>query len=584
MPQDTPDKTALQRIESLRRQREKILSLSAEKGLESILDAPQPAALVHSWAEQDLYFLIHDLGPEDAQPLLALVSERQRDYLLDLECWQRDRIDLPAATRWLDLFLRTDPKRLAKWCLTEGGDFVAFYLFRNIVVRVREHDQDPSDFGPDFFTIDDTFYIRVLDGPTPTEDRDAAASTPRDLIPRLIERLADEDYPRYQQLIQEAMDVLPAEHEEELYRMRNVRLAEKGFLPPKKAVGVYQPLNAHHFKDQPAKYVSPPQQTFPMVVPLVPAGMLQDDNLFTRSLQRIDADRTLQQLQAEFAALCNQIISADGRSIRDREELREIVGKACGYLSLGLEVLCPSGSSETPGRSSALIQIHGLIDIFRLGYGQALSLKWRAEQWHRSGWFGATGLPLSFWAEEGMGVLGGLLLKKPLFFDNYRSGKIYREFTCGEDLSSTAAVLDDIIALDDLIGRMALRGLPRSELLLTYKSLLLTLWAADRLGLEETAGTYTSSDRPIALPLEAFKTFFEGLWRDVNPPRKARQSVKEDFLRYLADRSAQPAADVSDRLGHTLETLFAEIEGELGRVATRDLDPRFVHLFILQIP
>jgi len=39
-----------------------------------------------------------------------------------------------------------------------------------------------------------------------------------------------------------------------------------------------------------------------------------------------------------------------------------------------------------------------------------------------------------------MGVLGGILLKKPLFYDNYKTGVLYREFTSAEDVACAAGV------------------------------------------------------------------------------------------------------------------------------------------------
>ena len=45
----------------------------------------------------------------------------------------------------------------------------------------------------------------------------------------LLARLADRDHQAYQRLLLEASSILPAEVEEEVYRMRNVRMAEKGF-------------------------------------------------------------------------------------------------------------------------------------------------------------------------------------------------------------------------------------------------------------------------------------------------------------------------------------------------------------------
>ena len=133
--------------------------------METILDYPQSAALVHSFSEEDFYFLIHDIGLEDAYPLLALASDRQWEYIVDLETWQKDRIELISITRWLDLLFRINPNRFVRWALDNKTELLEFYLHKNIEVRIRENDQDPSDFGDDFFTYDDTFYIRFLDDP-----------------------------------------------------------------------------------------------------------------------------------------------------------------------------------------------------------------------------------------------------------------------------------------------------------------------------------------------------------------------------------------------------------------------------------
>ena len=40
--------------------------------------------------------------------------------------------------------------------------------------------------------------------------------------------------------------------------------------------------------------------------------------------------------------------------------------------------------------------------------------------------------------------------------------------------------------------------------------------------------------------------------------------------------------EIIDRLGQNLENLFEEIEIELGRVSVKDLDARYVQLFLLE--
>jgi len=57
-----------------------------------------------------------------------------------------------------------------------------------------------------------------------------------------LEKLAGYDFIQYQKVFLETIHVLPAETEEEAYRLRTVRLAEKGFLPFSEAVGIYKPM------------------------------------------------------------------------------------------------------------------------------------------------------------------------------------------------------------------------------------------------------------------------------------------------------------------------------------------------------
>ncbi|MFO7718278.1 MAG: DUF6178 family protein, partial [Desulfohalobium sp.] len=51
------------------------------------------------------------------------------------------------------------------------------------------------------------------------------------------------------------------------------------------------------------------------------------------------ANELLNELQIEFAALCNRVIAADQQPIRGREELRHTVHKTSGFLSLGIQRL-----------------------------------------------------------------------------------------------------------------------------------------------------------------------------------------------------------------------------------------------------
>ncbi len=577
MNEDTQIKKAIERAEDLLKQRRQVLSLPPEKALDRILDSPQPAALVHSFPEEDFYFLIHDIGPEDSLPLLSLASDRQWEYIFDIEAWKRDRIEIISVTKWLDLLLNADSNRFIRWLLDHKTEFIEFYLFENIEVIIREHDQDPSDFGEGFFTIDDTFYIRFTDHSFAPEPDKAIKERRNAFLTKLIEHLAAYDHVMYQHLLLEALSIIPAESEEEAYRLRNVRLAEKGFLPFEEAIGIYQPLSPQELEKQSTKSIARSLEKTFLPVPLYHVEMLKEDNLFTNSLKEIETDEILRQIQTEFAGLSNQIIAADQKIIREKEKLRSVLRKACGYLSIGLERLTKENRKPGVARAAELIEKYPLSQIFRIGYGLALELKWQAERWHTKCWFAKQRLPLSFWGEEWLGVLGGLLIKKPLFFDNYKTGVLYREFDSIDDIKETERVLNEIIAFDDLLSLMAIEVKPLSDSLLTHKNFLLTLWARNYLGLSEELS-------PLAL--NELKRFFDDLFTGFpdpgkDRPRKTNISMKESFLNWLSDKAGLDPYEISKKLGQALENLFSEIESEYGKVSTKDLDPRYVYLFLL---
>ncbi|HSO19621.1 MAG TPA: DUF6178 family protein, partial [Desulfosarcina sp.] len=82
-PKKDADITVAERIRRLSETRRHVLRLPADQAMAAVFEHPQPAALVHSFPEEDLHFLVHDIGPQNALPLLGLASTRQWEYLLD---------------------------------------------------------------------------------------------------------------------------------------------------------------------------------------------------------------------------------------------------------------------------------------------------------------------------------------------------------------------------------------------------------------------------------------------------------------------------------------------------------------------
>ena len=579
MDKNTPDQKTIDRFRQLQEKRREIMALPSEEALDRILDDPQPVALVHSLPATDFYLLVHDIGPDDSLPLLELASDRQWDHIMDLESWQHERMDIDAASRWMDLLLTADPNRFVRWSLDKRLDFIELYLWRNLEVRIREHDQDPSDFGPDFFSLDNHYYVRIIDLPVPRDETVFNEEHRQGFINKFLQRLADYHHLAYQSLLLETAHIIPAETEETALHWRNVRLAEKGFLPFDESVGIYQALKPEAIRVKGLKTKTPVEpDASRLPVPIYPFKELAADNHFALAMHQMDAGDQLIRIQHEFANLCNRIIVADHLTVKDREGLREVVRKACSYLSIGLEQMVPDKEVE-PHQAANLIGLHALGDLFRVGFGRALALKWSAENWLNECWFAASGLRLTFWGEKWMGVLGGLLIKKPLFYDNYKSGKLYREFASSKEIEDTERVFSQIKKMDELLSLMTINlRHPSSYGFLTYQNLLLSKWAGHHLGLSEEMLT--------PLDIEAFRSFFAELFPtgEENAGPSIPENMKKAFLDWLSGETGLKAADIADQLGQVFEDLFKEVEMELGRVDAEKLDPRFINLFLLEQP
>jgi hypothetical protein len=564
-----------EQAEALALERRKILAMTPEKALDAIADHPYPVTLVQSMAEEDLYFLVHHIGPDDALPVLALASNQQWEFLTDMEGWRGDRMDPHSMTQWLHRLLKADPDRFTHWITGEKKEDFAFYLFRNIAVHIREYDQDPGEIGDDFFSEDGVHYVRLHPYP---EEKKPLQKERDHFLTDLLRRISVFDYTTHRSLLMESNSLIPAEAEEELYRLRNVRLSEKGLIPLEEAVGVYQPLRAADLaarRRKPGQFTGRTVDTYPL--PIEPHRQTAESNLFAQTLNQIHDQAALQQLQAEFAGLCNQVIAADQKKVRERETLEEVVQKVTGYISIGLESLRAEDDASKPYAFADLVLSHMLSDIFRVGYGCALALKWKAGKWQHTAWFTGQGLSLGFWGESRMGVLGGLLIKKPLFYNARGSGPLYREFRTMAEIVDTETTLNTIIAFDDLLGLMEIEPVPvDSTSFLTCQNLILTLWANHHLGLPETG------KRPIPMSLDQFRRFFQELWVAGPAPRRISDTMRELFLGWLAQRSGLTTFEIADRMAPALEQLFEAVEEELGAVQSKHLDPRFIQMFLFR--
>ncbi len=574
--------------QELKRQalRGEILFSESEQALEQILEAPSPATLIQSFPDQDLYYLMHKIGVHDFTPVLALANSEQWEYILDVEVWEDDRLDTKMMGQAFAQLFKADPQRLLRWAITKKPDFLEFFLFHNMQIFIREHDDVPPEDFDDYITIDDKFYFRFPDK-TPAGDEEASvdamsADQPRDhapyedtpeLIENMLKALAQMDLSVYHGLILETLALLPAETEEEQFRLKNLRLAEKGFQPTHEALGIYQPTRFSSLRKRPRGQLATP--VYDPEIPLPPqffTQFIKGDALFVAALLRVTDNETNLVLQNELAALINKIISADRIKIRNRESVEKTMAKATAFLSLGLEVLL-DGESQVEA-AARLLRIYFIEDIFRTGSRAGIQLKTRAKTWYGDSFLEKNNLPLSFLGEAYLGVVGGLLIERPMFFSNYADKELYRHFASLKDIQATGRILEEIIHLDEFLAGLPIDMSTFSHGVLTYKSVILTLWTRNRCGLSATP------DLSLApIPLDRFKAFFTDLFQ-------GRDGITDDRAKDLPIWAAAATGQIESDLPSPLQAIFyaiiRELEEEYGHVTQDNLDPRYMPHFLLE--
>lgn len=549
-------------MEDRRKMVQDLLILPGMEAVNRIVDLDDPHRFVQKLSRVDFFWLIKRIGADDALPLLKLATVAQWQYLLDMDLWKRDRFDMEEASAWIERLLQADPERLVRWLLSEENPLAYLYLAQNIHVEIKRGDE-LYELADGYSTFDNVFYIRVMD------------KEHGDMILRLLQQVASQDYDRYQSLLLGLAGFTHSDMEEGMYRMRNVRLAEDGFLPYEEAIGVYSHLSPENVKpgESPHSLPAPAVQEMADFIPLAPIIHVHETNLLSVSLERIEDPVFLDRIGLEFAGLCNQLFSADGIKVEDNKDLIRVCRKAAGYIHLGLTRL----SGGDMNLSETYLKNHALISLFRVGFGMALELKWEAERWLKGSWFARHGLKPLFWGRPWGGTLVGILQKRPLFFTGFEKEEEYRDFKQVSELEDCRLIVHRLMDLDRLLDTVSTNHpLERDRIrdpLLTFHPLVFNFWARHVLGVEPGFAS---------LALEEVRDFFRIIRGAAQKPPFSKSEFKSVFIRDMMALAAYTEHEAASRLEETLSILWEGFLDEYAWVATADVDDRFSKFILIR--
>ncbi len=539
-----------------------LLSLSGRDALNAILRHDHPLGLVRALSRTDFYWLVKKIGEDDCVPLLELASQEQWEHLLDMEVWERDHLIADRVTQWLERFLQADPPRLVRWLGLEKEHLCYLYMFRSIEVDVRRGD-DALDIPEDAFTVDNIYYVRVLD------------KEHEEMIIDLLRRMAAQDYVKYQALLLGLGGIMPAELEEELYRRRNMSLAEDGFLPFEEAMALYTHLKADALRRGSSPYLPDGKAAGEEEIspPLLPLLHVDRGELLIEAMRRIADPLLLDRLRLEFAGLCNQMLSADHIQVTDVDVLIKTCRRVASYVGIGLETL--SGGEGLSAEK--ILAEHPLISVFRVGFGFGLELKWEAERWMERAWWSRKGLGFSFWGEEWGGMLEGLLQQRPMYYGGGEGEDAFRPFENLLELERSRTALQEIFAVDRLLEHLTSPSsvsekLPQ-EPLITFDNLLFTYWARLKVDLDP-------GFEPVSLEeaRDLFRLLRKGKARSPFHMKGYKKVFVGDFLAVRGDFRPKERR----LLTVALNRLWDEFSEEYAQVALADIAARFSRFILIR--
>ncbi|MEM6296909.1 MAG: DUF6178 family protein [Myxococcota bacterium] len=330
-------------------------------------DAPQD--LVPRIDAQDFVRLARQLRDENRLDLLlGHATPDQLSSLMDLDAWQRDRVDIPQARTWLlvlaQLYQMMDKPRGALIDLMYEMDPEMWTLA--LLHGTEVIDLDPEDDQSRQFAHEELSSLRTWDTP----DGYFVVGTPDDEFGQMalatIEMVYQDDLDEGRKLLLSVQSAMATQIEEELLRWRRGRLADLGFVAWEEAMKLFVPYDRNRAATEDPrdfKYLDDPD------------GMLalprwQSAGLLARVLDRLDdVEHGLR--SREFLLLVSEVMAAQRFAPGDTTLQERAIEQTQATLSLGLELLL-TASPEHPDPDAFLaerVAAIGLRDVFRVGYG-----------------------------------------------------------------------------------------------------------------------------------------------------------------------------------------------------------------------
>lgn len=326
---------------------------SAEDALALILEHPDPAAIVALLPVQEAYLMLHEIGAEDALALLELSTPEQVQGFIDIDCWDKDRLNQSKARTWMLLLNElADEAFMQNLRAMDLATLVVFFGEHMVVHKIENPDDDIPIDGPAFLTPDRRYLVEF----TCREEHGK-------MVNALLMRIYKHDFDFFYYLLEAVYWETGSEVEELAYRQRRERMDLRTIPDYYSALEIMTTVDLKTF--------TPPRKT--AHAPLVdePGGKVGGERFLTRYehadslLRRLLTENFPERdgIALEVMELANMAVVAHQASFIDLEKVRRLVAVTDGLVNIGLQFLA---GDDLPTARLTLIR-HRALDIHKIG-------------------------------------------------------------------------------------------------------------------------------------------------------------------------------------------------------------------------
>lgn len=343
-----------------------LAGLNATDAFNLLLEHPQPGQVVVHLPAESLYLMMMELGPDDALILLELASPEQVQSFIDLDCWDRDRLNVHKARTWFLLVNELEDEAFVRNFRRMDLSLLVAFFYRHLrVLKLDNPDDEIVQDGLTLLTPDGRHLIQF------TCNREISR-----LINALLLRLSRLDLDLFLELLEAIYWEAGPEVEESAYQERVGRLESRGFPEYHTAIEILATVDLERFR--PAEKIAPPATAENPEAVFASSQYLiryeHPETLLRRVLARPFDGR--EEVSVEIMGLANMAVIADRTPFFELEKVRRLVSRTDGYISIGLEYL--TGDNLEQARD--LLLHRRIIDLHKIGRTLVLQAVKQARQ------------------------------------------------------------------------------------------------------------------------------------------------------------------------------------------------------------